>query len=392
MIWFLLYMFCMLLPCLKHLTSSPGRNEYFICGRQAGTGLVSFSLLASCIGGSATIGMIGLAWQNGWPAICWLGSGAIGLAALGLLLAARIRATRASTMPEIISGRLGPACRHLAAIIILVSSLPIIAAQFNALAILLASLSGLDFLTCMIAGAASVWAYTCLGGQMAVMKSDLWQFLILAAALLLTFIFLLRMPACRHALAATPFELFNNSLPPARAIYFLLIYGSSFFIGPMLFGRILSARNRTVAKTGTLWAALGLAIMSTLIAAIGIAISGLDIVPPTREDAFFAGIHAAMPAWATIPVTLGLISAVVSSADSCLLTAATIWTNDIRKKGDVRQTRQVMSVIAILSALLVFCGKGILGLLLAASDIYVCGIVCPVLVALLSGRKTNAGW
>ncbi|MBD5641641.1 MAG: hypothetical protein HDQ91_04405, partial [Desulfovibrio sp.] len=115
MIWLLLYAAAMLAACFRHAGRHPDLPGYYVCGRQARAAPVGFSILASCIGGSATIGMTGLAWECGTPAFWWLGSGALGLAFLALFLAKKIRATNALTLPGVIACYLGPQCKALAA-------------------------------------------------------------------------------------------------------------------------------------------------------------------------------------------------------------------------------------------------------------------------------------
>ena len=77
--------------------------DFFVNGRSSGAWHTGFSLIASCIGGSATMGMAGLAWQVGTPAFWWLGSGACGLALLTFFLAEKVRASGACTMPEMVA-------------------------------------------------------------------------------------------------------------------------------------------------------------------------------------------------------------------------------------------------------------------------------------------------
>lgn len=62
-------------------------DSFFVNNRASGTGEISLSIVASCVGGSVTLGMAGLAWQVGLPALWWLGSGAIGLLMFSLFLA-----------------------------------------------------------------------------------------------------------------------------------------------------------------------------------------------------------------------------------------------------------------------------------------------------------------
>lgn len=360
---------------------------FFLCGRRAGKWLVAFSLLASCIGGTATLAMIALAAQAGWPAFWWLGSGAIGLLILGLFFAARIRETRAATLPEVIALFEDSRCRKLAGIITLISGIAIVAAQFSALGVVIGAFSSLPNTTAIIAGACAITLHTCVGGQNAVMKSDVWQFLLLVFALLLAFFFLLQNSHSLAALSQTRPILVSPKLPIFRIIYFLLIFGSSFIIGPMIFGRILSASSRETAKIATLWASLGLAIMALLITAIGVAISGLPITENTPENLVSAACRLAFPGWVSFFWLIGLLAAIASSADSCLLGAAMIWSNDIRGRATLGETRQAIVIIGAASCLLVFSGRDILGLLLAASDIYTAGIVCPTGLLLATGKK-----
>lgn len=363
--------------------------DYFICNRHASTRSVSLSLLASCIGGTATIGMIGLACRCGWPAFWWLGSGAFGLLLLGLFLAKKVRASRALTLPEIIQTHMGSKCRIFASLMILLSSIAVVGAQFNALGLILASLLHIDFITATLLGTIGVLLYTFVGGQKAVIHSDQWQFFVFSSSLILVLAFLVKQPACLKALLHSPLQICNANLPLKRILYFFFIFGSSFMIGPMIFGRLLSAKSPRQAKRGTLYAAFGLAFMSILICAIGIAISGLKVDYNGEDNALFDALKAGLPQWLALYVSLGLFCAIISSADSCLLTAAFVWASGLLRKGHVNTARKTMLILAIFSCAMVFTNKGILGLLLAASDIYVGGIICPVMLSLLIRKRAS---
>lgn len=333
--------------------------------------------------------MLSLAANTGWPAFWWLGSGAIGLGALGLLFAKRVRSSNASTLPEILNLYLDNKCRILASLIVLASSIAIVAAQFNALGVILATFAVQDFTWSVIAGAAGIWLYTCMGGQEAVIKSDLWQFFLLSLALCCAFACLMQLPPCRLALFSSHFQWSNQELPFLRILYFIIVFGSSFTIGPMIFGRLLSAKSPAAAKNGSLAAAIGLALMALLITSTGIAISGLDIPAADPEQLLSVVCHQALPDGAVWLLIIGLLAAVVSSADSCLLTAAIVLSHDLHAGGTVGSTRLAISIIAIASCAIVFCGRTILGLLLAASDIYTCGIVAPAIILLLRNQRSN---
>ncbi len=107
-------------------------DDYYVNGRRSGSAQVALSIVASCVGGSATIGMAGLAWEVGLPAIWWLGSGACGLALLVRFMARKIRESGARTMPELVGIYLGSSARPLVSGIILLAWVAILAAQFSA--------------------------------------------------------------------------------------------------------------------------------------------------------------------------------------------------------------------------------------------------------------------
>lgn len=391
MLWLCIYLAAIFLLSLRHCAWRAGSQDFYVCGRKAGAGIVAFSILASCIGGSATIGMVGLAWHAGSPAFWWLGSGAIGLTILALFLAKKVRDTGAMTMPEIIDATIGPQCRALASVIILAAWMAILAAQLKAMGAIVASLAGIGMPLAVIWGAMSLLVYTALGGQQAVMKSDVWQFAILAISLLPLFAIICRNPVCLAALASAPVEITNDAFSVSRLRYFLCILGGSYIVCPMLFGRLLSARSSATARRGALWAAFGLALSGALITILGIGLRGLPLPATSQEDILIAAINISLPGWAIILATLGLFSAVISSADSCLMTAASVLANDLLKNGSVGTTRACMAVLAAAGCALAIQGQGILSLLLAANDIYVCGVVGPVFICLLAGRQTGPG-
>lgn len=392
MVWLLFFLFLLFFFSWRGLGQKPDTLQYYICGRKAGVPTTTLSMLASCIGGSATLGMIGLAWKIGAPAFWWLGSGVIGLLILAFFLARKVRGSRAKTMPEILEKRLGHSFRAGCAIIILVAYVPIIAAQISAQALIISSLGNLNQTAALFAGAFFLFAYTALGGQNAVMRSDIWQFMILMCAICLILFFCLSLPEGREALAAAPLALLNQEFPPQKLIYYLLVLGGSFVVGPMLFGRLLSSHSQKTAKKSCVASALILFVIACAITAAGIALSG--ILPPEKLGANFRPddilgmfVNQKMPPWAIAPVFLGLLSAIVSSADSCLFTAASIAANDLCKKPGIGFCRVVMAVIVAAACFLALKGNGVLHLLLIANDIYACGVVPPVFVALMRGAR-----
>ena len=60
-------------------------DDFFVAGRKGSTPFITGSLLATIVGGSATVGMAGLGFTQGLTGSWWLLVGSIGLVILGFL-------------------------------------------------------------------------------------------------------------------------------------------------------------------------------------------------------------------------------------------------------------------------------------------------------------------
>lgn len=361
--------------------ASPAADAFFVNRRSSSALSVALSITASCVGGSATLGMAGLAWQAGTPALWWLGSGAVGLVILGLFLARKVRRTGAGTMPEMVSVYLGPSLRPLVSVVIVVAWLSILAAQFSALATIAGSMVGLPAAYMLVPGAVFIVLYAAMGGQATVMRGDAAQMAFMTVALLLAFVALWLFNG--KVMDSVPLQFVNESFPMSRLSYFMVVIGGSYVVCPMLFGRLLSAKDQTAARNGTLLGAVMLVAVAALIVALGILCRGLVPADTPAEQVLSMVFWQQLPGWLSGLVLLGLCGAVVSSADSCLVTAATVLAGDILHRPDTRTCRLCLVALGIGGILLAAPGRGILHLLLMANDIYVCGVVAPVFVGML---------
>lgn len=388
--WLLLYFLILLAVSLKGYHKNITPQEFYICGRHSSTFSVAFSILASSIGGSIIIGISGLAWNAGWPAIWWLGSGSIGVFFFGLLLVKKVRKTGAYTMPDVIQAYLGYECRIICAVIILFAWLAIIGAQLNAMGQIVSAFLSLDFYISVIIGALILLCYTLLGGQQSIVKSDFWQFIFMTISLfIMFFIISIKFDALGN-IRRCPFEIYNAEFPLSQIAYYLLIIGGSYLIAPTIFSRLLCARNSKIAKRGVFYAIFGLIFFTIFITSLGLSLRGL--IPPsaTPNEALTRAIEILLPPWAKILVLLGLLSAILSATDTSLLTASTVATGLIAKKYSVEICRYSMIGLTCAGSFLALSGKTIINLLLAANDIFVCGIAAPMFIAMvLEKRKKN---
>lgn len=323
----------------RGVTSASG---FFINNRTSSRTQVTFSLIASCVGGSATIGMCGLAYQVGWPAFWWLGSGAIGLSVLTFFLAKKVRASAGLTMPEIVKRDLGPQTHRAITIVIFFAWIAILAAQFVAMGQVVSLLTDWNQSVALVAGVIFIVAYTLLGGQTSVMKSDVLQLLVMLLGLL--FLFCFSLDTAQNTLSNASFELINSDFGLSKVSYFLLLLGGSYVICPMLFSRFMSAKNEAIVYQSGWLAVIGLLMMSALIVSIGIMAQGV-LPSGVAADKVLMEMVSQLPVWGQTVLLLALMSAILSSADSCLITAATVLSNDLFHRPTVQFSRSCILVI-----------------------------------------------
>lgn len=363
-------------------------DSFYINNRSSSAAMVAFSIIASCVGASATMGTIGLAFNVGTPAFWWLGSGALGLSVMTVFLARRVRNSEAFTLPQIVDNSMGKPASRLISIIIVVAWTSILAAQFTAITHIIQALTGLVPWLALLCGALLITAHTLFSGQSGIIKLDKIQCLIMLAGLALLALWLIKLNP--GPLPAFKLELKNELFPVSRLIYFLLILGGSYVVCPMLFGRLLSARSDKTAQMGAFGGIIGLCAFSVLIVIIGLLAQGLLPAGYPPDQVLTGILSGTVPAWLSYLIYFTFLSVIISSADTCLLTAGLILAGDIWQKKEVKHAKLCVGAIALAGIALTFMDKGILGFLLMANDVYVCGVVAPVFIAIMIGEKRKA--
>ena len=376
---FLIFSAAFIALALLELRRGQSAGGYFLNNRRSSALQVGFSIAASCVGGSATVGMCGLAHDAGTPAVWWLLSGAAGLVLLRIFMLPRIRSNRqALTMPEMIASRIGAPSHRLACGIILIAWTTILAAQFLAMGRILEGVTTLSLEQSVLAGALVIVLYTWLGGQAAVMKSDVWQLVVLVCGLAL---FLGLLAAQRpEPLLAVRLEWLNEDFKAPDLGRFMLLIGGSYVVCPMLFARVMSARSDAAARRGAAMGIVLIALSAVIITALGVE-SRAWVPESVAGDAVLGALSSSLPSWAALIVFFVLASAIFSSADSCLITAATVAANDLLHTTSVAASRRLVLVISGAALALALGGRSVLGLLLAANTIYTCALVAPLFAA-----------
>ena len=375
-----------------------GLDDFFVAGRRGSSLFITGSLLATIVGGSATVGMAGLGFRQGLTGAWWLLVGSIGLVVLGLFFAEKVRRFGLYTLPELVEKQYDGRIALAASILIVVAWVGIIAGQIIAAGQILSVLGMGSPLLWMVLFTVVFIVYTILGGQYAVIRTDILQIGIVFAGIFGGLVLLLShlggLSGLRSSLSP---EQFAFPLSPGfggmELVKLLLLVGLTYVVGPDMYSRLFCARDIRTARVSVFWTALLLIPFAFGITLMGM---GASVLLPqiSPEQAFPAVIREVFPPLLGGVVLAALLCAVMSSADTCLLSASTILTLDIvgRFKPSLSQesvlffSRWGIVVLGLGSLALALTLGGVINALLFAYTIYTAGLILPVIAGFYKNR------
>ena len=368
-----------------------GVDDFFVAGRKGSSLFITGSLLATIVGGSATVGMAGLGFAQGLTGAWWLLVGSIGLVVLGLFFAEKVRRFGLYTLPELVEKQYDGRMALAASVLIVVAWIGIIAGQIVASGMILGVLGIGSPLFWMVLCTIVFVVYTVLGGQYAVIRTDTLQIGIIFAGIFGGLLLVLSqvggLSGLKSCLSPEKFAFpLSSQFSGKELITFLLLVGLTYVVGPDMYSRLFCAKDSKTARRSVFWAALLIIPFAFGITLMGMGAFALfpQISP---EQAFPTVIKEVFPPFLGAVVLAALLCAVMSSADTCLLSASTILTVDIvgRFKPSLSQrkilylSRWGIVVLGLSSLVLALILKGVISALLFAYTVYTCGLILPVI-------------
>jgi SSS family solute:Na+ symporter len=370
-----------------------GRDEasYFVADRSFNTfwGFIGLSSLTT--GGSTTIALAAFVYIHGLAGL-WLDlAGGLGLLALGLFLARRIRREGAVTLPEIIGRYYGAGARLAAAILVLVSEIVWFALLIEATQVVLTAAFGLSPIAAIVGSTAVFVLYTSLGGQFAVARTDLLQYGLMVVGIpgiALAF----ALARAGGSLAALPRQAWSFPASPTLRtgdiLALLVLIGLPHLVGSDVYSKLLSCRDEATARRSALLASVSKVVFGLSVALMALAARAALPAGPAGETLPRA-ILSFVPSPLSSVVLVALVATMQTSADVVLLSATAVTVRDILPPFALRPP-------SILAARLLSPFYGALGLVVALAlnrdvletlklgySIFAAGLILPVLAALL---------
>ena len=363
-------------------------TDYSVAGKKQSSLAVVMTLLATVVGASTTIGITTTVYNIGFPGIWWLAFGAIGLILQSIFLSRKVREIGADTLPDLAGRIAGRPAEIIISLIIVISWVGVIAGQLVAMNSLITFALGKSSTVIFAVTSVIVIAYTAIGGQMSVVKTDKVQLFIILIGVAVCMGYLYITKGENNATILQNVELLNDQYKASNLFTQFFVIGGVYFLGPDIMSRNFIAKDGKSAKSAAWIAGVVLFAFSVVITLIGMWLR----YNVTSEEMNGLGplMYAVsiMPKWAAILLIFGLLSAILSSTDTCIINASTIFVKDILKKESVAGVRITVIVIGLISLTLALFGQGdIMSLLSGAYSIYTPGVIFPLMVAIFAYKK-----
>jgi SSS family solute:Na+ symporter len=357
--------------------------------------------------------MAGKGYDWGLVGAWWMLVGAIGLFMLYGLFARTLRNYHLYTLPELLDRHYGGSVKTAASLIITGAWIGVIGGQIVAAGRILTTLLPGNFSLMMVIAALVFIAYTCLGGQISIIRTDTVQSVIMMLGIFVCAVFSIKavggFPGLGRAVPADYLRFpVNDNFSWRMLVEWIVLIGSVYLVGPDIYTRLFSSRDDCTAQRSVLLVAMMIIPFAFAITLIGMT---AKVLAPgiAAEQAFPYMIKAGLPRGVNALVMAALLCAVMSSADTVLLTTSTIFSLDVINPliGRLRGTQLGQRSLLILSRLSVlFFGllslafalhlREVIGLLLFGYSVYTAGLVVPVLLGFyrrqLSLTSTGAWW
>jgi SSS family solute:Na+ symporter len=373
------------------------QNGFFVAHRRGTLPLITGSLVATAVGGSALVVTASWGFEQGLTGAWWLLVGFVGLVLLGAFFARKVRSAALYTLPELVGRQYDHRVSLAASILIVIAWVGIVAGQIVAAG---------SFLSILGIGSATFWmvvftvvvvTYTILGGQFSVIRTDLFQAAILFggifAALVVVFS---RVGGFTELKASLPPDYFSFPLSHQfnwkMLLSHLILVGATYVVGPDMYSRLFCTKEEKTAQQSTVLSAFLFIPLAFAIALIGM--SAKVLYPQiTSAQAFPQVVNGVFSPWLSGLILAAVIAALMSSADTCLLSQSIILTQDILKRfkhlnerSTILSTRFSLVILGILALALALALKQVYSSLMFAYTIFTCGLVVPVIAGFYKGK------
>jgi len=417
---FVLYMLGVIGIGVYFLIKNKGADDYYVGGRNIGSWHVGLSVVATDVGGGFSIGLGGLGFIMGISGSWMLFTGLVGAWLSAVILIPKVkkidRLKKFHTFPQILGYLFTPRVALLAGFISAIGYLGFTSSQILAGAILAEATFTpiIDRMTALIIMGIIVIVYTSMGGIKAVIYTDTIQWIILISGLVF-----IGIPVAYFSVGGiigirevVPDEFFSlANISWQQLLNWAVTIIPIWFVGMTLYQRIYATRSKKQAQKA--WFIAGF-FEWPIMAFMGVLLGLFARVALLQGQFEYLGygaladidVEMGLPLLLRTVLPVGLMglmmaayfSAIMSTADSCLVASSGNFITDIinkwfktpqGKKGFLIFSQIITLILGTIALFLATFMPSVLELMLHSYAFMVSGLFVPVLGGLFL-KKTSS--
>ncbi len=403
---FISYLLVLLGVGLFFFKRNKSADDYFVGGRRMNSLHIGLSVVATDVGGGFSIGLGGLGFLMGLSGSWLLFTGLIGAWLSGVFLIPKVlrhdKEKNLLTFPQFLESVFDKRVALFAGVISAIGYLGFTSSQILAGAKLASStFSGLTMNNALLIMGIIAVLYTGLGGMKAVIYTDTIQWIVLMTGLIFVAIpfAYIRIGGINVIRDTLPSEFLSlQNISWQQFVNWLFTIIPIWFIGMTLYQRIYASKDKKTAQKA--WFIAGLfefpvmaftGVILGMFARVAIEnsmIPGFTTVNIDAEMGLPLLLKTILPVGFLGIVLSAYFSAIMSTADSCLMASSGNILTDIIKKHNDKSSLKISQIITLvigsLALLLALKMENVLELMLHSYSFMVSGMIIPVAAALFS--------
>tara|TARA_B100000959_G_scaffold43596_3_gene43932 strand:+ start:3535 stop:5010 length:1476 start_codon:yes stop_codon:yes gene_type:complete len=387
--------------------ASTSASDFIVAGRRMPIWICSATIVATWFGGGTMMGAAGASYESGLlGVIADPFGGALCLFLVGFFFVRIFRRLRLLTFIDFFENRYGKTASTIAAVGSISSNVGWTGALLVAFGFVFQTLTGVPLEIGIIGGAIVVFIYTVAGGMWAVALTDFVQMVIIALGLVsLLIVVLIDVGGWGNIGPHLPEDTFRMTPKEGNAATWLnyfrawLIFGLADVSAQTLMQRAFSARDEQTAQNSFYLAGFGHLSLGLIPVTLGI-IASVTMPGLTDPETVIPQMAQAHLHPAAIAIFVGaLLAAIMSSADSALLAAASIFSTNILPlfKPEVSDRHRLLATriaIPVFGSIAVYVAlrvQVVYNLILDANSVILVCVTVPFIVGVWWPQANRSG-
>jgi len=365
-------------------------KDYFLAGRDLGLAALTFTLVATQIGGGMLLGSADAAYRDGYLGIFYSIGMSIGFLLLGFGLGAKLRSFNVVTTAQLFQVKYGSIfLRRVASVISAASMIGIFAGQVVA-SRLLFNVLGIGSEAVLLLFWLFVVAYTVMGGLKAVVVTDMFQVVFLICIVTGIFLYVISgdgISAISFAKTQAKFSSFGSSFSRQLPILFTSAIYPLF--GQDLAQRFFAARTKKIAALAAILASVVIIAFAFVPVYFGMKAKFLGLTIASGTSVFYSVMRVLTNDLVLALVGCALIAAITSTADSLLCAVSSNISQDFDIKFSSRSRQLLFSkgvtcISAVIGIFIAYFSRDILFVLSQSYGLLIACLFIPVLFCFFS--------